>query len=86
MKTLRARHSTRSTPNPGWAPPWVTLAISQAALGQVEEGRQAIAECRKVDERVTRDGFERYFDYIVKDAEHRQFFRARLREVWPDDQ
>jgi len=81
-----AREAQRSVnAYPGWAPPWVTLAVAQAALGQVPEGREAIAECRKIDGCVTRDGFARYFDYIVKDEQHRQFIRARLREVWPDD-
>ena len=80
-----AREAQRSVnAYPGWSPPWVTLAVARGALGQIEEGREAIEACRKVDPRVKREGFKKYFDYVVKEGKHRQFIRALLDEVWPD--
>jgi hypothetical protein len=80
-----AREAQRSVnAYPGWAPPWVTLAVARAALGQQADGRDAIAACKKVDERVTRNGFERYFDYVIRDEQHRQQIRTLLKQVWPD--
>jgi tetratricopeptide (TPR) repeat protein len=80
-----AREAQRSVnAYPGWAPPWATLAVARAALGQLADGRDAIAACKKVDERVTRHGFERYFDYVIRDEQHRQQIRTLLKQVWPD--
>ncbi len=79
-----AREAQRSVnAYPGWSPPWVTLAVTQAALGQPDDGRESIAACKRVDQRVTRAGFERYFDYVIKDGKHRQYIRGLLKEVWP---
>lgn len=68
----------------GWAPPWMTLAITRAALGQSADAGEAVAACRKVDHRVTREGFERYFDYVIRDSKHRKYIRTLLQSVWSD--
>lgn len=79
-----AREAQRSiNAYPGWSPPWLTLAVSRAALGQRADAREAVVAGRKADPGVTRDGFKRYFDYVVRDTEHREFIHGLLEDVWP---
>jgi adenylate cyclase len=67
----------------GWAAPWATLAIARAGLGQFDDARDALAVCRSLDEHSTREGFTKFFEYVVRDDEGRAAIRKWLEELWP---
>jgi TolB-like protein len=67
----------------GWAVPWATLAVARAGLGQFDDARDALDVCRGLDERSTREGFTKFFEYVVRDDEGRAAIRKWLEELWP---
>jgi predicted Zn-dependent protease len=67
----------------GWPVPWATLAIARAGLGQFDDARDALAVCRSLDEHSTREGFTKFFEYVVRDDEGRAAIRKWLEELWP---
>jgi TolB-like protein/Flp pilus assembly protein TadD len=67
----------------GWAPPWATLAISRAGLGQMDDAREALQQCIQLDEDATRDGYQKWFEYVVRDEAGRENISRWLRELWP---
>ena len=69
----------------GWPAPWATLAIAHAGLGQFDEASEALAVCRRLDERSTREGFTKFFSYVVRDDKGRAAIRTWLEKLWPAD-
>ena len=67
----------------GWSPPWVTLGLARAALGQLDDALEAIKTGRQLDPFVTREGYRRYFDYVVRDARIRASIHDWLAAIWP---
>ena len=67
----------------GWSPPWVTLGLARAALGQLDDALEAIKMGRQLDPFVTREGYRRYFDYVVRDARIRASIHDWLAAIWP---
>jgi hypothetical protein len=51
-------------------------------LGQFDEARQALETCRKLDEYATRDGYAKFFAYIVRDGAGRTAMHDWLDELW----
>jgi TolB-like protein/Tfp pilus assembly protein PilF len=66
----------------GWSVAWATLAVARAGLGQFDEARQALETCRKLDEYATRDGYAKFFAYIVRDGAGRTAMHDWLDELW----
>lgn len=69
----------------GWSVPWATLAIARAGLGQMTEAREALDTSRRLDERSTREGFEKFFAYILRDDANRRAVASWLKELWSDE-
>ena len=67
----------------GWSVPWATLGIARAGLGQIDDAREAFKVCRSLDELATRDGYEKFFAYVVRDDTGRQSIKGWLDELWP---
>ena len=67
----------------GWSVPWATLAIARAGLGQMDDATEALDVCRGLDEISTRDGYVKFFKYVVRDDEGRAAIREWLGELWP---
>jgi len=67
----------------GWSVPWATLAIAHAGLGQLDDASDALAVCRSLDEHSTREGFTKFFGYVVRDDSGREAIRNWLGELWP---
>jgi len=68
----------------GWAVPWATLAIARAGLGQMDDAKNALAVCRSLDERSTREGYIKFFGYVIRDDEGRANIQTWLEELWQD--
>ena len=66
----------------GWSVPWATLAIARAGLGQFDDASDALAVCRSLDEHSTKEGFTKFFAYVVRDDEGRAAIRGWLEELW----
>jgi hypothetical protein len=69
----------------GWSVPWATLAIAHAGLGQFDEASDALAVCRGLDEDSTRDGYAKFFGYVVRDDEGRAAIQSWLEQLWPTE-
>jgi len=69
----------------GWAVPWATLGIARAGLGQIDDAREAFKVCRSLDDLSTRDGYEKFFAYVVRDDAGRQSIKGWLDELWPGE-
>jgi TolB-like protein len=67
----------------GWSVPWATLAVARAGLGQFDDAREALTVCRSIDEHGTKEGFTKFFGYVVRDDDGREAIRAWLEELWP---
>ncbi len=70
----------------GWSVPWATLAIAQSGLGQMTAAREALDTCRRLDDRGTREGYEKFFSYVVRDEVARQSISGWLQELWGEVQ
>ena len=68
----------------GWSVPWATLAIARAGLGQFDEARKALNVSRRLDDRGTKDGYAKFFSYVVRDDAGRQLIRDWLEDLWTD--
>ena len=67
----------------GWSVPWATLAIAHAGLGQFDDARDALAVSRSLDEHSTREGYAKFFGYVVRDDKGRAAIQEWLEELWP---
>ena len=67
----------------GWPVPWATLAIARAGLGQFDDASDALAVCRSLDEHSTKEGYTKFFEYVVRDDKGRAAIRTWLEELWP---
>ena len=67
----------------GWSVPWASLAIARAGLGQFDDAGDALAVCRSLDERSTREGYAKFFEYVVRDDKGRAAIRTWLAKLWP---
>jgi len=63
--------------------PWATLAIAHAGLGQFDDARDALAVSRSLDEHSTREGYAKFFGYVVRDDKGRAAIQEWLAELWP---
>ena len=68
----------------GWSVPWATLAIARAGLGQLDEARDALNISRSLDDRSTREGYAKFFGYVVRDKEGRRSIGRWLEELWEE--
>lgn len=68
----------------GWSVPWATLAIARAGLGQMDEAREALETSRRLDDRSTREGYEKFFGYILRDEASRDSIHNWLQDLWGD--
>jgi len=68
----------------GWSVPWATLAIARAGLGQFDDARDALVVCRGLDEHSTKEGFAKFFGYVVRDDSGHAAIRTWLDELWPE--
>jgi len=66
----------------GWAVPWAVLAVARAGLGQVDDAREALDVCRRLDPCGTREGYAKFFGYVVRDEKGRAAIRTWLEELW----
>jgi len=67
----------------GWSVPWATLAIAHAGLGQFDDASDALAVCRNLDEHSTREGYAKFFGYVVRDDNGRAAIQTWLEKLWP---
>ena len=70
----------------GWSVPWATLAIARAGLGQFDEAREALAVSRKLDDRSTKAGYQKFFGYVVRDEQGQESIGRWLEELWTEDE
>lgn len=66
----------------GWAVAWAVLAVARAGLGQFEDAREALDVCRRLDSRSTKEGYAKFFGYVVRDDKGRAAIRKWLDELW----
>lgn len=66
----------------GWSVPWATLAIARAGLGQFDDAREAQAVCLSLDDHSTKEGYAKFFGYVVRDDKGRAAIRTWLDELW----
>lgn len=79
-----AREAQRSiTSFSRWQPPWATLAVALAGLGQWDDARGAAATAAELEPLVGVDGYRRFFRFIVRDESHAERIDRWLAEVWP---
>jgi hypothetical protein len=62
--------------------PWATLAVARAGLGQSDDARDALDVCRNIDEHSTREGYIKFFEYVVRDDKGRASIRVWMEELW----
>jgi TolB-like protein/Flp pilus assembly protein TadD len=67
----------------GWSVPWANLAIALAGLGQMDEAREALDTCRSMDPGSTKEGYAKFYHYVVRDEKGRQSINDWLDELWP---
>lgn len=68
----------------GWQPPWITLGLALAALGEFKEARHAIKHGRRAESGVPRWGFQDFFRYVARDDEQGEDFAILLERVWEE--
>jgi TolB-like protein len=68
----------------GWAVPWATLGVARAGLGQFDDARDALAVCLSLEELSTKEGYTKFFEYVVRDDKGRAAIRGWLEELWPE--
>lgn len=80
-----AREAQRSINSfSGWQPPWATLAVALAGVGQWQEARVAASTAARLEPMVGCDGYRRFFRFVVRDEAHSGQLDAWLNEIWPD--
>jgi TolB-like protein len=67
----------------GWAIVWVTLGVALAALDQRDEARRTFAVASDLEARFGREGFRRFFRFILRDDVKGDRCAANLEELWP---
>jgi TolB-like protein len=68
----------------GWSVPWATLGVARAGLGQIDDAREAFKMCRSLDEFSTKEGYEKFFAYVVRDDAGRDSIGEWLNALWPE--
>lgn len=68
----------------GWSVPWATLGVARAGLGQIDDAREAFKMCRNLDELSTKEGYEKFFAYVVRDDAGRDSISEWLNAYWPE--
>ena len=69
----------------GWQPPWATLAVALAALGQDDEAQEAALTASELEPLVGRDGYERFFEFITRHGDNARRTRELLKKCWPPE-
>ena len=68
----------------GWQPPWITLGLALAALGDFREARHAVKRGHRLATGVPRFGFQKFFHYIARDQEQDEEHSVLLERVWDE--
>ena len=68
----------------GWQPPWITLGLALAALGDFKEARHAIKHGHRLATGVPRFGFQDFFHYIARDPEQGEEHAILLERIWDE--
>lgn len=68
----------------GWQPPWITLGLALAALGDFKEARHAVKHGHRLATGVPRFGFQDFFHYIARDQEQGEEHSILIERVWDE--
>lgn len=79
-----AREAQRSINSfSSWQPPWATLAVALAGLGQWKEARAAASTAARLEPMVSCEGYRRFFRFVVRDEAQSEQIGEWLEEIWP---
>jgi tetratricopeptide (TPR) repeat protein len=79
-----ARESQRSISSfGGWPVAWATLGVARAGLDQLDDARNAAEVAIRLDPRISKDGYSRFFKFIVRDKKYSAQLDDWLVKIWP---
>lgn len=65
-----------------WPQAWCDLALALAALGRMDEAREAVARARRLDPDARFDRFDSLYRWVGANAERAELFSGLLRQCW----
>ncbi|MGW8367943.1 MAG: hypothetical protein ACWGPN_04605, partial [Gammaproteobacteria bacterium] len=68
----------------GWQPPWITLGLALAALGDFKEASYVVKQGRRIATRVPLFGFQDFLRYIARDDEQGEEHSILLERIWEE--
>ena len=66
----------------GWQPPWITLGVAKAALGDREAATAAIKQGRRLEADIPLFGYQDFFRYMSRDEAQGNQVAELLAKIW----
>jgi TolB-like protein/Flp pilus assembly protein TadD len=66
----------------GWQPPWITLGVAKAALGDLEGAAAAVKKGRRLEADIPLVGYQDFFRFMARDEAQGNRVAELLTKVW----